>query len=66
MQAVGSGKGRSWIVHSGISLPFQIGPKGFYAAKKRAKSNLPKAMAYRSLNSGSRSKKEQSDLIIIR
>ena len=66
VQAVGSGKGRSWIVHSGISLPFQIGPKGFYAAKKRAKSNLPKAMAYRSLNSGSRSKKEQSDLIIIR
>jgi len=67
VKAIGIGSGKSWIVHSGISLPFQIGAKGFYSAKKSAKQKLESATVYRSKNSGaSKSKKQQSDLIFIR
>lgn len=65
VKAIGSGIGKTWSVHSGISLPFQIGPRGFYAIRERAKPRLEKTTAYRSFNSGGKSKKP-SDLIFIR
>ena len=42
IQAVGSGAGRAWVIHSGITLPFEIGARGFSSTRRAQRKQLEK------------------------
>lgn len=63
VQAVGQHAGQSWIVHTGVSLPFEVGWKGFYSAKKGVRSKPTSSNARPEF--AKRSKGRQSDPVFV-
>lgn len=47
LKATGVAHGRSWIAHTGVNLPFEVGYKGFYSVKKRMRREQREAQLAR-------------------
>ncbi|MBI4375543.1 MAG: autotransporter outer membrane beta-barrel domain-containing protein [Elusimicrobia bacterium] len=63
VKAIGVGKGKTFIVHAGLSLPFEIGRHGFYSASGR-RVDKSQPLTARTPRRGNR-REAESDLFFI-